>query len=166
MKLGHRGTRALRHFTNQPALPLWPLWQHPSFQPGEWLWSLRKPSFDLRLKLYCWDQTASSRAGVTYLYVGAVLLPVDLPAVYLNVGLAVVAWSRHEAGVGRPAPEILVTGHHSLSLLIMSRTLLLCVVMHSVVRSGSERRMKNYFKMFCSWPIGLIVLLGAGGGSF
>ena len=63
------------------------------------------------------------------------LLPVDLPAVYLDVGLAVVAWSRHEAGVGRPAPapEILVTGHHSLSLLIMSRTLLLCVVIFSLV---------------------------------
>ena len=90
---------------------------------------------NLRLKLYCCEQTALSRAGVTYLYVGAVLLPVDLPAVYLDVGLAVVAWSRHEAGVGRPAPapEILVTGHHSPSLLIMSWTLLLCVVIFSLI---------------------------------
>ena len=103
-----------------------------------------------RLKLYCCEQTASSRAGVTYLYVGAVLLPVCLPPVYLDVRLAVVAWSRHEAGVGRPAPapEILVTGHHSLSLLTMSPTLLFGVFIFSLI--DDEKQIQLTKSLFCT----------------
>ena len=73
MKLGsqrnyNEGWAAIRHYANHPAHPLWPLGWCPNFgivskvylkcivssrfQLSPWMWNLRKPSHNLRLKLY------------------------------------------------------------------------------------------------------------------